>query len=78
MGGGEEAAEEGRKPKALRAPSSPTQEEIDDHELMGHAIHRSWCGHCMRARGLGEQHYRTVHEEKGVPTLGLDYYFFGE
>ena len=63
---------EGLKPKALRSPSSPTAEEIEEHEMMGHAVHRTWCGHCMRSRGLTEQHQVAKHEDKGIPTLGID------
>eukprot|EP00438_Fugacium_kawagutii_P000480 Skav216940 [mRNA] locus=scaffold3396:50058:57739:+ [translate_table: standard] len=74
----EEEVVEGRKPKALRSPVSPTAAEIEEHEMTGHTIHRTWCGHCMRARGLVEQHRKVSHEEKGIPTLGIDYFFFGE
>ena len=76
-GDGAEAFE-GRKPKPLRSPSSPTVEEIEEHEMMGHAVHRSWCGHCIASRGLVEQHRQVKEEDKGIPTLSLDYYFFGE
>ena len=74
--GGE--AVEGLKPKALRAPTSPTAEEIEEHEMIGHSVHRSWCGHCVRARGMLEKHPAMAHEEKALPTLGIDYYFFGK
>ena len=72
-----EEASEGRKPKALRSPLTPTLEEIEEHEMTGHAIHRSWCGHCMRSRGLTEQHQKSTFEDKGLPTLSIDYFYFG-
>ena len=73
----DEEASEGRKPKALRSPLAPTLEEIEEHEMVGHAIHRSWCGHCMRSRGLMEQHQRAVPEDQGLPTLSINYFYFG-
>ena len=69
---------EGRKVKALRSPVSPTAEEIEEHEMVGHAVHRSWCGHCLSSRGLSEQHKKQVEEDKGIPTLSMDYLFFSE
>ena len=71
---------EARAPKLLRSPNSPTEQEIEEHEAMGHSIHRSWCGHCIRARGLTEQHVSQPEEElkeKALPTISIDYYFFG-
>ena len=75
-GDGSEAVE-GFKPKAARSPTCPTAEEIEEHEMIGHSVHRSWWGHCMMARGLMEQHRQAKHEERAVPTFCLDYFFFG-
>ena len=60
--------EEARAPKVLRSPTSPTAEEIEEHEAIGHAIHRAWCGHCIRARGLRKQHKATPsRDDRGLP-----------
>ena len=75
-GDGSEAVD-GLKPKAARSPTSPTAEKTEEHEMIGHSVHRSWCGHCMMARGLMEQHRQAKHE-RAVPTLCLDYFFYGE
>ena len=70
--------EEARAPKVLRSPTSPTAEEIEEHEAIGHAIHRTWCGHCIRARGLHEQRKATPsRDDRGLPTVSLDYFYFG-
>ena len=77
----DEAVDHGnRKPKLLRSPVQPTLEEIEEHESTGHAQHRTWCGHCMRARGLHEQHSLVDKEgknEHGVPILSADYFYMG-
>ena len=55
-----EEVEESVRPKLVKAPEDPTQEEIDEHEATGHVIYRNWCRHCM-----GEQlDNRTEQEAK--------------
>ena len=66
----------GIKPKRLKSPTEPTALEIEEHEMTGHACHRSWCGHCMRARGLMERHTQQKEESEGLPVLAMDYFFF--
>lgn len=39
---------------------------------------RSWCGHCMRARGLMERHTQQKEEGEGLPVLAMDYFFFSK
>ena len=74
----EELTEEARAPKVLRSPCAPTEEEIEEHEAIGHSVHRTWCGHCIRARGMHEVHKAVLdRDERGLPTISLDYYFFG-
>lgn len=73
--------EELRAPKVLRAPKAPTSREIEEHEATGHAVFRSWCGHCVRAKGLHERHHAVPQEEKdekGIPTISIDYFWFGK
>ena len=62
----------------MRSPTSPTAQEIEEHEALGHAVHRSWCGHCVRARGLLERHPSLDEQLKAIPALSLDYFYFGE
>ncbi len=47
---------------------------------MGHTIHRTWCGHCMRARGLQERHpalSQEVKDDRGLPIISMDYFWMG-
>ena len=76
----DEEASEGLKPKVLKSPGDPSPEEIEEHEMMGHSVHRTWCGHCMRSRGLMEKHVQQKAEDKSqsIPTLGIDYFYFGK
>lgn len=74
----DEGASEGLRPKLLRSPLTPTQDEIDEHEALGHTTHRTWCGHCIRARGLLEQHRKQEKDLSAIPTLSMDYFYFAE
>lgn len=51
----EEESEEGRKPRTLRAPGMPTQEEVDVHSVT-HLPYRSWCHACMAGRARSRPH----------------------
>ena len=31
--------------------AAPTQAEVEEHRLSGHAVYRSWCSSCVRGRG---------------------------
>lgn len=48
-------AEEGRMAKPLKAPSLPSPEEIEAHEV-SHIPFRAWCSHCVRGRGKSYSH----------------------
>ncbi|CAJ1443813.1 unnamed protein product, partial [Effrenium voratum] len=79
---GEESAEGegGRKPKLLRSPVTMTVDEIEEHETQA-TIHRTWCGHCMRARGLHERHASEAQkgkDERGLPIISMDYFWMGK
>lgn len=69
---------EGVRPKTVRGPTSPTAQEIEEHEAIGHAIYRDWCGHCVRARGIMEPHKEVESKDDALPTLALDYFYFHE
>ena len=70
--------EEQRKVNVPLGPSQPTAREIAEHEASGHAVHRSWCVHCTRARGNVQSHPRTDRSGEGeVPALHADYFFLG-
>ena len=60
-------------PRKLRSPQSPTQEEIDEHCLT-HLPFRSWCRHCVKAKGRVVDH-KSQDREDGLAEIHLDYCF---
>ena len=64
---------EARTPKKLKSPQLPTQEEIDERCLT-HLPFRSWCRHCVRAKGRAADH-KSQDREDGLPEIHLDYFF---
>ena len=57
-------------------PMLPTQDEIDEH-MKVHLPYRSWCCHCVRARGKAADHRRQVQNERIIPEFHMDYMFMG-
>eukprot|EP00973_Karenia_brevis_P082134 11387883-Karenia_brevis.AAC.1 len=43
----------------------PSQEEIRDHYEMGHAIYRSWCDICVRARAKERETVEKMMGKRG-------------
>ena len=41
---------EAQRPRVARNIAAPTAQELEEHQATAHAVHRSWWGHCMRAR----------------------------
>ena len=70
---------EAQKPRVAKSVATPTAQELEEHQATAHAVHRSWCGHCTRARATAARHQTVSHDEEiEVPVITLDYYFFGE
>ena len=46
--------------------------ERDEHEASGHAVYRTWCEHCVAAKGQGNPHIADG-EVCEVPEIGFDY-----
>ena len=38
-----------QRPRVAKSVATPTAQELEEHQATAHAVHRSWCGHCMRA-----------------------------
>ena len=74
--GDDEEQEEGRKPRVLKDPKKPKPEEVEEH-MKTHLPYRSWCPHCVRARGIDSSHRasRNTEEGKAIPTVHADYMF---
>ena len=53
-----------------------SREEWEQHELT-HTPFRSWCPHCVRARGRNSPHQRIEAEEEDrkTPRMSMDYFY---
>ena len=69
------------KANVPKVPGAPSREEISQHEASGHAVHRTWCVHCTRARGTTNPHAsdsERKRDESALPEIHLDYFFLGK
>ena len=76
----EEEGEEGRGARGAPVPSNPSRQERQEHELT-HTPYRSWCEHCVRARGRNRPHQAGRDDGTGiekVPRICFDYFFFSD
>ena len=64
---------ETRDARRAPTPSDPTSAEVENHQLTGHAVFRSWCRHCVRGRGREAAHSSTARPEGSLPILSWDY-----
>ena len=80
-----EASQEGREesetqtPLAAKAPYTPSQREVDEHNLV-HCPYRAWCEACVRGQAKDDCH-RTitgVDADSSVARVCLDYCFLTE
>ena len=51
-------------------PGQPTMEEVEEHRVTHHP-YRSWCKHCVEARGVGAPHKSVA--AGNVPIISCDY-----
>ena len=66
---------EAEVPRFKCIPCSPTQEEIDLHDLT-HLPYRNWCPVCVKAKAREDGHFRHKDghdEEYGLPVISMDY-----
>ena len=69
----ETESEEAYKPRRIPTPILPSQEEVDEHNIMGHVQYRSWCPHCVAGRGVGQRHVPVEDEPGQLPKILSDY-----
>ena len=75
----DEVGEERAVVKVAKSPLEPTAAEIEEHEILGHVQFRSWCRHCVAARGVGQQHRSQDEEPEGtLPTISSDYAYLSQ
>ena len=60
-----------REAKALPRPNEPTEQQRAQHNLT-HLPYRSWCEHCVRAKGKERQSKRNTDRQ---PVIQVDYSF---
>ena len=56
----EEPESVGPGPRVVRVPRTPTQKEIDDHNVT-HLPHEEWCEFCMSGRARNKPHRKKGH-----------------
>ena len=73
----EEDLDEHAEPKARvrSSPMAPTKEMRENHEAMGHAVFRAWCGPCVKGRGRDHGHFRKDRDDSDTPVISWDYGF---
>ena len=70
-------AVEQHQPRMPTRPPEPSSHEKMAHEVSGHAVYRSWCVHCIAAKGQGAGH-RQGEEASEIPEIGIDYGYMCE
>ena len=73
----EEETEE-QKPGAPAKVRTPTAIEREDHYNSGHAVYRSWCEHCVAAKGQGTPHVIRAGNPSDLPEISFDYFYLGD
>ena len=71
--------EEAEVPRMMKAPGTPSQKEVEEHELT-HCPFRSWCDHCVKGQAKDGRHSLVTGElgESSVVRVIMDYCFFQE
>ena len=70
----DEDGAEARKPRGMRDPGAPTQEQIEEHNI-NHLPYRSWCPACVAGKAKDRMHFKIKEENHEVPTIVFDYCF---
>ena len=73
-----EGGEEAQAPRVRKAPMAPSAEAVAAHRMIGHAVYRSWCRHCVQGRGHNAPHYGGRSKDADeLPVFSFDYGFLG-
>ena len=61
-----------------RAPSQPSDAEIEEHYCAGHTPPRAWCASCIAGRGKVLDHrHKKGESHHEFPTWHCDYCYLG-
>ncbi len=58
--------------RARKVGAVPSKKEVEEHNL-DHAVFRSWCPHCAKARVEACGHKMRGEDAGDAPTASLDY-----
>ena len=74
-----QADAETQAPRAAKAPHTPSQREIDDHNLT-HCPYRAWCEACVRGQAKDDCHTTITgtDADSSVTRVCIDYCFLTE
>ena len=61
-----------QRPRLPGKVPEPSLTEMDEHESSGLAVYRTWCKHCVAAKGRGNPHLADG-EEGEVAEVAFDY-----
>ena len=64
--------------KKVKDPKLPSQDEVDQHWIMGHLPYRKWCPICIKAQGRDMDHSKDSGGERKLPEYSWDYCFPGD
>ena len=80
MDGEDEESTEAQQVKVKAGPRTPTAKEVAEHEASGHVQYRSWCRHCVAARGIGQYHHARDQsdEANAIPVVCCDYGYMSD
>ena len=76
----EDMVPEAEELKSVPAPVLPSKEEVEAHNV-SHLPFRSWCSACVRGQGLSLDRHKVdakTKEAEKMPTVSVDYGFFGQ
>ena len=75
--GDEDQEDEARISKGIRAPETPTQEEVAEHNRT-HLPYRSWCKACVFGQGKNPSHASREKNISGIRSISWDYMYLKE
>jgi len=72
----EDASQEGRRMRKVRAPEQPMEEAVEEHART-HAPFRSWCEECVKGKAKEGAHQKRMDDETAT-VIAVDYGFMGD
>lgn len=67
---------ESQRPRLPAGVREPTARDTSEHEATSCTVYRSWCPHCVSAKGQTNPH-RDTEEASTIPEVAMDYGYMG-